>query len=362
MVAGKLRELDCLRGFAASYVFLGHLIIAHLGVTQPLVRMFFQFGQEAVMIFFLLSGFVIAYSVREGMPLRSYLILRARRIYPIYLAALAIAYACASFKQGQWAAIRGHDLLGNLLMLQDLSFLKPGVWFDSYQGNLPLWSLSYEWWFYMLFIPMERCIGPRFRAPTVAAVSMGALAWYWLAPAQPALYLLYFMIWWVGVEICRAYRTQLPLARPLVVPLAMLALVTAALGARVACAPTVDHHAESYGADPFLPFRHFLAACAIIAVGLVWRRFALRGFMAIFSIFSRLAPISYALYVIHYPIIHSGMLDRIPSPLIQGMAYTIVIVAAAWLLEGPCQAAITRWTKPWLEASSVPAGAPPSLR
>jgi peptidoglycan/LPS O-acetylase OafA/YrhL len=35
-------------------------------------------------------------------------------------------------------------------MLQDVISLKPNVISAVYMGNGVLWSLSYEWWFYML--------------------------------------------------------------------------------------------------------------------------------------------------------------------------------------------------------------------
>jgi peptidoglycan/LPS O-acetylase OafA/YrhL len=49
----KLAKLDMLRGAASSYVFLSHFI------RGGLPGFLFAFGQEAVMCFFLLSGFVI---------------------------------------------------------------------------------------------------------------------------------------------------------------------------------------------------------------------------------------------------------------------------------------------------------------
>ena len=42
-----------------------------------------------------------------------------------------------------------------MLMLQDRSYAKPGVWVSLVGGNAPLWSLSYEWWFYMAYFPMR---------------------------------------------------------------------------------------------------------------------------------------------------------------------------------------------------------------
>jgi peptidoglycan/LPS O-acetylase OafA/YrhL len=55
-----IHRLDYLRGFVALYVVLYHLRDNELfkGLSFGFL---FQFGQEAVIIFFLLSGFVIKY-------------------------------------------------------------------------------------------------------------------------------------------------------------------------------------------------------------------------------------------------------------------------------------------------------------
>ena len=50
----KLQRLEAVRGVAALYV-----VIAHSITPTPFIL---SFGQEAVIVFFLLSGFVIEYS------------------------------------------------------------------------------------------------------------------------------------------------------------------------------------------------------------------------------------------------------------------------------------------------------------
>jgi peptidoglycan/LPS O-acetylase OafA/YrhL len=59
--ANSLHQLDSLRGFAAAYVVVHH---AHLAPQSAFGNLLF-FGQEAVILFFLLSGFVIHYSTHS---------------------------------------------------------------------------------------------------------------------------------------------------------------------------------------------------------------------------------------------------------------------------------------------------------
>ena len=61
----KIILADAVRGFAASYVFACHLVISSFPETARWTVLF-RFGQEGVMLFFLLSGFVIMYSMETG--------------------------------------------------------------------------------------------------------------------------------------------------------------------------------------------------------------------------------------------------------------------------------------------------------
>ncbi len=128
-------KLEAIRGFAAAYV-----VVHHARLTErPEARIFLSFGQEAVILFFLLSGFVIYYASRRGvglLPFAVYFSHRFRRIWPTFLISLTLAYvafAIGASRPGGWG-----QLLGNLAMLQDFSGTKSGVWVDTYAGNTPL--------------------------------------------------------------------------------------------------------------------------------------------------------------------------------------------------------------------------------
>ena len=55
-------RLECLRGLAAGYVFVHHFAHIILAPKYPRLASLFVFGQSAVMLFFVISGFVIYYS------------------------------------------------------------------------------------------------------------------------------------------------------------------------------------------------------------------------------------------------------------------------------------------------------------
>ena len=96
-------------------------------------------------------------------------------------------------------------------MLQDVSALKRGVWFDTYYGNSPLWSLSYEWWFYVIFIPLGLCGRFAKNKYFIYALILSASGFlgHQYMPNQLCLYLGYFFIWWAGVELAKEYLSEL---------------------------------------------------------------------------------------------------------------------------------------------------------
>jgi len=143
----QLQKLEALRGFAALYVLVHHISSSYLGLKTSIVGLPFRFGQEAVMVFFLLSGFVIHYSFQLSSRhcFAEYLIKRTRRIYPIFIIALFLSLLVSLLNSAH--LIREEvvtSFFGNILMLQDHPG-RPTPWILPFCGNDPLWSLAYEW-------------------------------------------------------------------------------------------------------------------------------------------------------------------------------------------------------------------------
>src|SRR3954471_10064213 len=83
--------LDLTRILAALTVFLGHLSFPQFGG-----QMLSAFGEQrhsAVIVFFVLSGFVIAWAAERDGSAREYTLNRAARIYSVALPALALSWA-----------------------------------------------------------------------------------------------------------------------------------------------------------------------------------------------------------------------------------------------------------------------------
>ncbi|TRC80955.1 acyltransferase [Mesorhizobium sp. WSM4307] len=187
-IAGeRFQVLDSWRGICALLVALFHFPTASAISQSAFIGSSYLF----VDFFFVLSGFVIAgsYADRLSQPaeVARFALVRFGRIYPLHLIMLA---AFAGFEllrlmlpqlHGTGAApfTGGFDLkslLANLLLLQGMGFEDHLTW------NAPSWSISAEFFAYLLFA------GVVFIA--------GARAWIWLVAAAitAPLFLLGFSI------------------------------------------------------------------------------------------------------------------------------------------------------------------------
>jgi peptidoglycan/LPS O-acetylase OafA/YrhL len=90
----RLAFVDSLRLFAAMLVVFQHLAERH---RTPAVSTLVEFGPGVMgmVLFFLVSGYVIPFSVRSGLDVRAFLIRRLCRIYPLFLAAIMLVAFCA---------------------------------------------------------------------------------------------------------------------------------------------------------------------------------------------------------------------------------------------------------------------------
>jgi peptidoglycan/LPS O-acetylase OafA/YrhL len=147
VIRSRLTWLDALRGYAAAVVALFHLSPQVIGLDRHLaVYRHFDFGRYGVLLFFLVSGYVIPMSLERHGSLRRFWIGRIFRIYPAYLLAAVIGLGLAA---AGWQRLHRTlytdttaSVLGHATMLQDLLGLRGVV--------RPFWTLSYEMTFYLI--------------------------------------------------------------------------------------------------------------------------------------------------------------------------------------------------------------------
>jgi peptidoglycan/LPS O-acetylase OafA/YrhL len=140
----RLIELDALRGLAALSVLIYHytsvyprLVVARTLDFVPQIHV----GYFGVEVFFMISGFVIFYTVSRAPALLDFAVARASRLYPPYWAAVALAALIHILNHGPDHALPVRAVL-NATMVQ--TFLGARNLDEVY------WTLSYELSFYFL--------------------------------------------------------------------------------------------------------------------------------------------------------------------------------------------------------------------
>ena len=309
--------LDWARGLAAVAVLVYHVRYRFFAdwseIDQsPGARLFYtitSFGHDAVMVFFVLSGLLISRSIfrahaGDRWNWSSYLVARATRLYLVLLPGLVLTFAWdasglalfpdhpiyTGLRTGWWhdffdvrAALAGDVLSGNALFLQ-------AVVVPTYGSNAPLWSLSFEFWFYVVFpllwlatLPGRR---PLLRAAYLAA-GIGLLAALGLSLAA------YFPLWLLGVALWLLPRSAAVTRRlPLFTGLAAVAFAGCLIASHSVLSGTSlllrDYLIGASFAALVYALLHDRRACAS----------AVRKRCAVL-----LAGQSYTLYVVHVPLL-----------------------------------------------------------
>jgi peptidoglycan/LPS O-acetylase OafA/YrhL len=184
-------NLEALRGLDALVVVWHHVIFNNRlldpGFSPTGILAYNPPGHFAVLIFFLLSGYVIGVSNPNPMQvsgIRTYLRKRFTRLYPIYVVAVLAGVVAAGF------TIPLSNIAAHLVFLQGLTA-------PVMLANNPLWSLSFEVVFYLLFIPLS-LLAVR---PWIVALAATILGVGFMAFGQTAFlgsYFIGFSFWALG--------------------------------------------------------------------------------------------------------------------------------------------------------------------
>jgi peptidoglycan/LPS O-acetylase OafA/YrhL len=144
--------LDLLRLLAAVEVVLFHF--GHVGI-RPQAH---QWGHEAVVVFFVLSGFVIRHAAAtKDHTLQQYCVSRLSRLYaaiiPCLMFTVLFDYAGMALAPDTYKAVNFPDsLLVLFVRLYSSVFMLNQSWAaKDFLSNAAYWSLCFEFWFYALF-------------------------------------------------------------------------------------------------------------------------------------------------------------------------------------------------------------------
>lgn len=191
--------IHLLRILAAFGVFLSHIALPHFSDWHYFKGLF---GHNCVVIFFVLSGFLIAYTqAKNKKPPLEYAKDRFVRLYMVIVPALLLTYLLDSI------GMRHNDTLYLQFINPEHQLFKFLINFFSIQQTLFLhsnpssngvfWSLSYEFWYYVFY----GCL----------VYLQGKTKWLVLIPLMVFMgpkILILLPIWYLGV-LCFRYTGKL---------------------------------------------------------------------------------------------------------------------------------------------------------
>jgi len=336
----RLQKLEALRGFAALYVVLFHALPQKIYLFGLNIGALFRFGPESVIVFFVLSGFVIKYTYEKSKDksFRFYFTRRFIRLYVPLIFIFIMGYLLKCYSEGAMVNPQLTTLLGNLFMLQDVITQKPHVLSGTYMGNGVLWSLSYEWWFYMLFFVLATRIKNNDDRLNkwVTWLTITAAASYIVYPFIINRLLMYFAIWWIGVRFATDYLAGVKITLRRIMPQAWLLFAIIAilsLNLFIHFSATKDY---SYPlvAYPFIELRHFVFATMVMFGAVAWQNMKWFGYNTLFGIFKYLAPCSYVIYISHdYLVINATYLRFVNNSFIEYSLYIVFMILFSYFLE-----------------------------
>jgi peptidoglycan/LPS O-acetylase OafA/YrhL len=234
-------HLDAVRGLAALTVFLGHGqgLFLNSGLHERLAGKTAvspvsatgsvavrppgpasskeTLGHEAVIVFFVLSGYFVGGSAvraarRNSFTWKRYLLQRLTRLWVALIPALILGWVLdysgsqfLSSHQNIYSAPRGQEFvlpgldgrltattfLGNVFFLQGIKTPLLGT-------NDSLWSLSYEFWYYLFFPLFATSFIASKRVPHKIVSAAALVALMTFCGAQISAY---FLIWLLGVGV-----------------------------------------------------------------------------------------------------------------------------------------------------------------
>ncbi|HKL44681.1 MAG TPA: acyltransferase [Roseovarius sp.] len=241
MTRGLSIWLDALRVWATIIVVVSHVAYPRFTRGDYILIRELNLGSDAVIVFFVISGMVIAYAAGRDGRLSTFAFNRLTRLLSVLLPALLLTFLFDWIGQGvgpeAYVSFYNPVSLGELLT-RGLTMTNEWGSFERMRlgSNGPLWSLSYEAAYYLIFavaffvsgarrvailILCALLVGPRVLL-LMPAWLMGVWLWNWVASNGPdrlsiasaRLFacggpVLYALSLWIGVPEILSAQTGL---------------------------------------------------------------------------------------------------------------------------------------------------------
>lgn len=308
-------QLDAIRGYSAFAVLIAHIyawfMLPIVGLNDRGGVMLGSFAYYAVLIFFVLSGYLITHSLllnrqkNKTINVQDFLSARALRILPPFVFAIILSagvsvlvsafrlHGCDSFRLPTDVYLVRDNLQ---LVTKDVIFstlLSNGVVpnTNSIITNGALWSLSIEVWMYFIALLLALAWEGRFRDKIAMAAMIGLGGILLLLSYKPLLF-EFGAYWFLGAAF-RLHQEFKKAAKVRVAVFGLLAVIGLAICLRD---PYKLVPANQGSLSLFINLAVLIVLTAILR--LIPGRFTWWEFPGRF-----LAHSSYTLYIIHFPIL-----------------------------------------------------------
>lgn len=336
---GRMGSLDLLRLFAAvavvafHYLFRGAVADGYLSVAYPEAAPFALFGYLGVRLFFLISGFVIAWSA-EGRDVHSFFVARFTRLWPGFVICMTITFAVMAASAHPAFPVSWAQYFANVTMFA------PALGQPFMDGAY--WSIVLEIVFYF-WVALAVAIGwfDRFRLELATGWLLVAVANELLIDNAAAR--LLFVTEYAGFFIggLLAFDILRRGAKPETLVVAAAALVFSLSSLFTGRAWMLEHYGVALS-----PVQLISAGIGVHAIFLAALFIRLRAS----AIVALLGALTYPLYLLHQHIGYA-LIEALAPALgrweAAGAAFALIFAAAALVvvaLERPAQ----RWLKPRL--------------
>ncbi len=357
--------LDFVRGIAAFFVMIGHLralfFVPYGEVETPnilakIIYFLTGFGYQAVVVFFVLSGFFIASSVfrmysqgRWSWP--TYLVQRLVRLWVVLIPALILTAlwdfsGIHFFGNSVYSGLPSDKYILGFSTIERLDiptflsnvFFLQGIVTPTFGSNGPLWSLSYEFWYYIAFpCALSLLLAPSRKVKLFYGIAILALGFF-----VGKTIALSFGIWLLGVAVIflpYLWDKQKPV-RPYVIAMALIPF-----------AATLAWSVFKNGRDFSWPIALTFVVLMYLLFRLVGKEQENPSVAARFS--QSIAGFSYSLYLLHLPplvFLHAYSHTLSPSKwqpsaqnLWMGLFIGFFVVLYAWAIS-----LLTEANTPWV--------------
>lgn len=340
MSGSYFSNLAGVRGLAAAVVLLAHVVQLHflrfVGLGTPLHHISSVASEYAVVVFFILSGYLIAHTLEENVKrnrrlrLDVFVAARIARLYPPLLFAICISLVVFSGMEVFGLPGRENPMVfaGDLYSAREFIYLSPSEigWAllmvrGMLEINGPLWSLYIEAKMYVLYaIVIAILAGHRtLFQNSILGIAFGIVAATGFKYSPE--FLMYAAVWLVGAL---AYYFENGLDKWRGRFLTCLSLIATLVFIDGWIAWLGGERVWSTARDVF------------VALGIAWLLFKYSGRM---SVGGKLGNFSYSLYVTHFPILllFQSILVSVGAPSLAAAILTSVVsilIAAAVAFAG----------------------------